>query len=112
MIVISDTSPLTALLSVGAADILPQLFNEVVIPEAVRDELQRSHPQLPPWLRVAAVANLARAWQYGAHPPRELDQDKSPPVFLQNLPDKPKSGVASVIADFPHFLVAKSLGIG
>jgi predicted nucleic acid-binding protein len=26
MIVVSDTSPLTALLTVGAADILPQLF--------------------------------------------------------------------------------------
>jgi uncharacterized protein len=64
MIVISDTSPLTALLSVGATDILPQLFNEVVIPEAVRDELLRSHPRLPPWLRVVAVENQAQARQY------------------------------------------------
>jgi len=31
MIVVSDTSPLTALLVVGAADILPQLFKEVII---------------------------------------------------------------------------------
>ena len=53
MIVISDTSPLTALLTIGLAEILPQLFTEVVIPEAVRDELLRSHPVLPPWLRVA-----------------------------------------------------------
>ena len=57
MIVVSDTSPLTALLTVGAADLLPQLFSEVVIPEAVRDELQRSHSRLPAWLRIAAVAN-------------------------------------------------------
>ena len=64
MIVISDTSPLTALLSVGAADILPQLFSEVVIPEAVRDELRRSHSHLPPWLRVATVENQAQARQY------------------------------------------------
>ncbi len=61
MIVISDTSPLTALLSVGEADILPKLFSEVVIPEAVRDELRRSHSHLPPWLQVAAVANQAQA---------------------------------------------------
>lgn len=64
MIVISDTSPLTALLSTGEADILPQLFTEVVIPEAVRDELRRSHSQLPPWLRVAVVQNQAQARQY------------------------------------------------
>jgi predicted nucleic acid-binding protein len=38
MIVISDTSPLTALLTIGTADILTKLFREVVIPEAVRNE--------------------------------------------------------------------------
>jgi predicted nucleic acid-binding protein len=65
MIVVSDTSPLTALLTVGAADLLPQLFSEVVIPEAVRDELQRSHSRLPAWLRIAAVANQNQARQYG-----------------------------------------------
>ena len=64
MIVISDTSPLTALLGVGAADILPQLFNEVIIPEAVRDELRRSHSHLPSWLRVVAVENQVQARQY------------------------------------------------
>ena len=32
MIVVSDTSPLTALLTVGLEEILPQLFQEVVIP--------------------------------------------------------------------------------
>jgi len=63
MIVISDTSPLTALLTIGTADILTKLFREVVIPEAVRDEL-RSHSFLPPWLRIEAVANPAKARQY------------------------------------------------
>src|SRR5438552_9126460 len=64
MIVVSDTSPLTGLLSVGAADILTKLFSEVAIPEAVRDELLRSHSPLPPWLRVETVRNLAQARQY------------------------------------------------
>lgn len=36
----------------------------MVIPEAVRDELRRSHSHLPPWLRVAAVENQAQARQY------------------------------------------------
>ena len=53
--------PWTALLTIGAADILTKLFTEVVIPEAVRNELLRSHPHLPPWLRVEAVRNLAQA---------------------------------------------------
>ena len=44
MIVVSDTSPLTALLTVGEAELLPKLFLEVIIPEAVRGELLRSHP--------------------------------------------------------------------
>jgi len=47
MIVVSDTSPLTALLSVGEAGILLKLFGEVVIPEAVRNKLLSSHCPLP-----------------------------------------------------------------
>ena len=58
MIVISDTSPLTALLGVGAADILPKLFTEVVIPEAVRDELRAS----PLWKTKPKPGNTPRLW--------------------------------------------------
>jgi len=64
MIVVSDTSPLTALLTVGQGDVLTKLFHEVVIPEAVRGELLRSHPQLPDWLRVAGVKDTARVKQF------------------------------------------------
>lgn len=39
MIVVSDTSPITALLSVGRGEVLAKLFSEVVIPEAVLGEL-------------------------------------------------------------------------
>ena len=61
MIVVSDTSPITTLLSVGEADLLTTLFGEVIIPEAVRDELLRGHDSLPSWLRVEAVKNLDEA---------------------------------------------------
>lgn len=64
MIVVSDTSPLTALLTVGQSDILPKLFDEVIVPEAVRVELLRSHPRLPEWLHVAGVKDTARVKQY------------------------------------------------
>ena len=64
MIVVSDTSPLTALLTVGEAELLPRLFTEVIIPEAVQTELRRNHPQLPGWLHVATVQNLAQVGKY------------------------------------------------
>ena len=65
MIVVSDTSPLTALLTVGEARLLPELFAEVVIPEAVRDELLRTHTLLPAWVRVEPVKNVAEAARLG-----------------------------------------------
>src|SRR5205823_2843711 len=64
MIVVSDTSPITALLAVGAESLLAQLFTEVVIPSAVRDELIRSHSSLPPWLKVEVVRNPTKAARF------------------------------------------------
>jgi uncharacterized protein len=64
MIVVSDTSPLTALLTVGLEEILPQLFQEVVIPQAVQNELLRSHTKLPEWLRIVAVEDAGQADKY------------------------------------------------
>jgi len=64
MIVVSDTSPLTAFLTVGQADLLTRLFGEVVIPQAVEEELQRTHPTLPNWLRVEPLKNPAKARIY------------------------------------------------
>lgn len=64
MIVVSDTSPLTALLTVGRAEILMVLFKEVVIPPAVKAELLRTHRILPPWLRVEAVNNATEVLRF------------------------------------------------
>lgn len=64
MIVVSDTSPVTALLIVGQADLLRQIFGEVVIPEAVESELLRSHPTLPEWLRVQPVRDKTKTNLY------------------------------------------------
>lgn len=52
MIVVSDTSPLTALLQTGRAELLQRLFGRIVIPPAVQHELLREHPELPEWLEV------------------------------------------------------------
>ncbi|MCU0751857.1 MAG: DUF3368 domain-containing protein [Akkermansiaceae bacterium] len=64
MIVVSDTSPVTALLTVGHEELLRQLFGEVVIPEAVREELMRGHGAIPVWLRVEPVRRRDEALRF------------------------------------------------
>ncbi len=64
MIVVSDTSPLTVLLTVGEESLLIKLFTEVVIPEAVRNELLRAHPSLPGWLRVVSIMDAVQVQKY------------------------------------------------
>jgi len=51
MLVVADTTPINYLILIGQVEILPSLFERVVIPQAVATELQ--HPRAP-----AAV----RAW--------------------------------------------------
>lgn len=41
MIVVSDTSPINYLVLIGEIDLLSQLFGQILIPQAVLDELQR-----------------------------------------------------------------------
>lgn len=64
MIVVSDTSPISALLSVGKQDILLQLFGDVIIPQAVNDELLHFHKELPSWLRVQSVQDSSASAKY------------------------------------------------
>lgn len=61
MIVVADTSPLNYLAVTGHADLLPQLFGEVLIPPAVAFELSNAEAPLqsralvaqpPSWLRI------------------------------------------------------------
>jgi predicted nucleic acid-binding protein len=39
MLVIADSSPIIALISLGRVDILPRLFGQIVVPPAVAAEL-------------------------------------------------------------------------
>lgn len=64
MIVVSDTSPVTALLTIGQAELLQKLFGEVVIPPAIKAELERTHPDFPEWLQVRQLRDHARALVY------------------------------------------------
>lgn len=60
MIVVSDTSPVSALIQIGEAHLLQALFAEVVLPPKVERELRTSHPSLPAFLQVRSVSNQQR----------------------------------------------------
>lgn len=64
MLVVSDTSPITNLAAVGRLDLLHALFDQITIPEEVRDELTlggtgdnpgAEEVQSKPWFVVAHV---------------------------------------------------------
>ena len=61
MIVVSDTSPLTALLTIGRADLLHLLFGQVIVPPAVAAELLHAHPVLPAWIEVLSPSHIPPA---------------------------------------------------
>jgi predicted nucleic acid-binding protein len=63
--VIADSGPIHYLVLIGHSEILPALFEKIIIPSAVRDELARIEaPEAvrnwiqaaPPWLRVLTAA--------------------------------------------------------
>ena len=66
---VSDTSPLNYLILIDAAEVLGELFEEVFIPEAVRDEL---------W--AAASPEAVRVWL------------TAPPAWLRLLPNLSPQG--------------------
>jgi predicted nucleic acid-binding protein len=75
MLVVADASPLIALVQMSQLDILPSIFEEVLIPPAVLIELQAPNRpdyirdmanSLPPWLIVRAPSNIQMI--QGLHP--------------------------------------------
>jgi predicted nucleic acid-binding protein len=65
VIVIADTSPINHLILIGAIEALPSLYNRVLIPPSVFEELKRPRApeavriwisQPPAWLEVCAPA--------------------------------------------------------
>jgi uncharacterized protein len=71
MIVVSDTSCESNLITVGRVELLSQLFGEVIIPPAVHSELLRHHCSLPSFLKlvnprdIVTVARLSSEWDLG-----------------------------------------------
>lgn len=66
MIVVSNTSPITNLAAIGRLDLLHQIYREVVVPEAVFQELTAEAGQHPgaivrqlDWIHRRSVSNSA-----------------------------------------------------
>lgn len=58
MIIVSDTSAITGLIQIHRVEILSTLYQEVVVPEVVANELQKYHAVLPSFLRILPVTDL------------------------------------------------------
>jgi predicted nucleic acid-binding protein len=59
VIVVSDTSPISTLLTVGSLSLLHQLYGEILVPNAVWLELQEYHPEVRyhPFLKQCLIGN-------------------------------------------------------
>lgn len=68
MIIVSDTSPITNLAAIAHLNLLQQLYNRLVIPTAVYNEMVGVEPQVPgavevqtlPWIQIQAVVDYQR----------------------------------------------------
>lgn len=78
MIVVSDTSVVTALIQIGRIDLLSEIFGGVVIPEAVTEELAVSHVELPAWIRTISVRDKGPVEEFCL----ELDPGESEAIAL------------------------------
>ena len=59
MIVVSDTSAISALMKIGRVDLLAAIYGEIFIPEAVRRELLVVHSEIPDFISTRVIADRA-----------------------------------------------------
>ena len=78
MIIVSDTSAITALIQIRQAEILTQLYQSVIIPTEVEQELRRHHAGLPDFIRVIPVSDRAQFLKLTA----ELDPGEAAAITL------------------------------
>lgn len=86
MIVVSDTSPITNLAAVGLLELLNQLYNRVIIPQAVYDEMVALSYSVPgtlevqtmPWFVVCSVSDRQKVSELQA----DLDLGEAEAIIL------------------------------
>lgn len=57
MMVVGDISALNVLSRIGRVELLRQIHRQIVAPESVRDEVERSQTRLPWWIATKHVIN-------------------------------------------------------
>ena len=57
ILVVSDTSAISALVQIGETSILRHLYDRILIPRAVQQELLRSHKSIPDFIHVHAIVH-------------------------------------------------------
>jgi len=86
-VVVADTSPINYLVLIGEIGILPLLYHDIVIPEAVLSELSDTNApvqvrewatRLPDWIRIRAVSVCDAALM-------ELDAGEAAAIALAEL---------------------------
>ncbi len=78
MIVVSDTSPLSALMAIKHDWLLRDLFAQVYVPQAVHDELLRGHSVIPEYIETISVRNMVDV----ARLANQLDKGEAEAIVL------------------------------
>lgn len=78
MIVVSDTSSITALITIQQIDLLRQLYGEVKIPPAVAEELLAYHTELPSSIQTVPVSDIPLLSELN----RQLDRGEAEAIVL------------------------------
>ena len=87
MAVVSNSSPLIALARIQRIDLLPAIFESILIPPAVAREIAPSIPVLPTWLRIQAPSVL---------PPAPLLRRRLGAGEREDMEDAEETGVSLV----------------
>ena len=78
MIVVSDTSSISNLLTIRQARLLIELFREVIVPPAVEAELLRFHSDLPGFLKCGTPTDLVML----SRPMKDVDKGEAEAICL------------------------------
>lgn len=126
MIVVSDSSPIICLCAIDQSQLLPAIYGEVIIPEAVADELLAGGPGAPgfealnePWLRVVPVSDKSMVASFleldiGEAEAPPLAKEKNADVLLVDERAARRTAVQhgiSVVGLLGVLLAAKSRGL-
>jgi hypothetical protein len=118
--VVSNSSPLIALAGIQRLDLLPAIFESVLIPPAVAREISPSIPVLPTWLRIQApnvlppASSLRRRLGEGEREALALALElRAEWIILDDLPARRSAQATglNVIGTLGTLLTAKRTGL-